>query len=118
MSRATLRFLSPREDSQAGKSIRKAACSGGGVLVLSLRASRASFFPSPLSHRGSDCVTKEWRACASGERQSLALSWPQSLRPERTWRAAKVASAPASSLGSLPLSLSLRDHFQHTARTS
>jgi hypothetical protein len=66
--------------SQTGKSQRKAAASGGGVLVLSRSASPKGL-PPRIVDSGSLPTVKRWRRCAVGDNTSLAFSRPHRRRP-------------------------------------
>src|SRR5262245_49555903 len=111
MSRARARLRCSRVASQAGKSRRKQACSSGGVRVLSTRAS-ASGLADRVEPSGSLPTQKPFRFCATDDSTSFALSWLQTRRPDLTALAAKVARAETKLLGSLPLWVRRRNHFQ------
>src|SRR5262249_20284320 len=116
-SSATRRSRSHNDASHSGKSMRKAACSSGGVCVLSCNAS-ASGLVEHGEWSGSLTTVKSYWRWASEERTSFAFSCPQSRRPEFTARAAKVARAETNRVGSFPRRKRRRNHFQHSATIS
>src|SRR5262249_61233176 len=82
-SSSTRRSRSLRLARQAPKSIRKLACSGTAVCVLSLRASSQAELSLP-PQSGSVITSKPRRILASGVRTSLVLTAPQLRRPALT----------------------------------
>src|SRR5262249_16135377 len=116
-SSARRRLLSPRLDSQFGKSILKIAASSGGLFVLSWSAS-VRRLDDRVEKSGNLQTVMPLRRWATGDRTSLAFSWPQTRRPDFTARAANVASADTNREGSLPLRTRRSHHFQLSAAIS
>src|SRR5262249_23063145 len=74
----------PQVASQSAKSIRKVACSSGGVRVLSASAS-SNALPSRVLYCGSAPTEKPCRLCAASVRTSWPLSRPPDFLPAQAW---------------------------------